>query len=110
VQRSGTPIHRSTDKTTITTLQRVSWEAVAGIVAAVVADRLDELCRIGVDEVSYRRGYRYLTVVADHDRDGAVVPLHRLDRRSSISALSSRASRARGAGGSQILSLRRRQA
>jgi transposase len=26
-----------------------------------------------VDEVSYRKGHRYLTVVADHDRDGAVV-------------------------------------
>jgi transposase len=67
-----------TDKTTITTLLRVSWEAVARIVASVVADqldrtRLDELYRIGVDEVSYRRGHRYLTVVADHDRDGAVV-------------------------------------
>lgn len=35
--------------------------------------RLEELYRIGVDEVSYRKGHRYLTVVADHDRDGAVV-------------------------------------
>ena len=35
--------------------------------------RLDELDRIGVDEVSYRSGHRYLTVVADHDRDGAAV-------------------------------------
>jgi transposase len=26
-----------------------------------------------VDEVSYRKGHRYLTMVADHDRDGAVV-------------------------------------
>jgi transposase len=67
-----------TDKTTITRMLRVSWEAVARIVVTVVADRLDEtrldeLYRIGVDEVSYRRGHRYLTVVADHDRDGAVV-------------------------------------
>jgi transposase len=67
-----------TDKTTITTLLRVSWEAVARIVVTVVAEQLDQarlndLYRIGVDEVSYRRGHRYLTVVADHDRDGAVV-------------------------------------
>jgi transposase len=67
-----------TDKTTITKLLRVSWEAVAHIVAIVVADRLDEarlegLLHIGVDEISYRQGHRYLTVVADHDRDGAVV-------------------------------------
>jgi transposase len=66
------------DKTTITKLLRVSWEAVAKIVIDVVADtiddtRLEELYRIGVDEVSYRKGHRYLTVVADHDRDGAVV-------------------------------------
>jgi transposase len=66
------------DKTTITKLLRVSWEAVAKMVVDVVADtvddaRLDELYRIGVDEVSYRKGHRYLTLVADHDRQGAVV-------------------------------------
>lgn len=67
-----------TDKTTITKLLRCSWEAVARIVVAVVEEeiddsRLDDLYRIGVDEVSYRKGHRYLTVVADHDRAGAVV-------------------------------------
>jgi transposase len=66
------------DKTTITKLLRVSWEAVAKIVVDVVADHIDEgrldgLYRIGVDEVSYRKGHRFLTVVADHDRGGAVV-------------------------------------
>jgi transposase len=67
-----------TDKTTITRLLRCSWRAVADIVTAVVAEALDDtrlngLYRIGVDEVSYRKGHRYLTVVADHDRQGAVV-------------------------------------
>ena len=66
------------DKTAITRLLRCSWEAVANIVSRVVADQLDdsrleEVYRIGVDEVSYRKGHRYLTVVADHDRDGAVI-------------------------------------
>jgi len=66
------------DKTTITKLLRISWEAVAKIVTDVVTDtiddrRLDELFRIGVDEVAYRKGHRYVTVVADHDRQGAVV-------------------------------------
>src|ERR1700683_1807267 len=66
------------DKTMITKLFRVFWEAVATIALDVVAEaiddtRLDELYRIGVDEVSYRKGHRYLTVVADHDRGGAVV-------------------------------------
>ncbi|MBK5229133.1 MAG: ISL3 family transposase, partial [Actinobacteria bacterium] len=66
------------DKTAVAKLLRCSWEAVANIVTRVVADhindsRLDELYRIGVDEVSYRKGHRYLTIVADHDREGAVV-------------------------------------
>jgi transposase len=66
------------DKTTIARLLRVSWAAVANIVTRVVADhiddtRLEDLYRIGIDEVSYRKGHRYLTVVADHDKDGAVV-------------------------------------
>src|SRR5690606_8341598 len=30
-------------------------------------DRLDGLRRIGIDEVAYRKGHRYLTVVVDHD-------------------------------------------
>jgi transposase len=66
------------DKTTTSRLLRVTREAVARAVLRVVADqiddgRLDELYRIGVDEISYRKGHRYLTVVADHDRSGAVV-------------------------------------
>jgi transposase len=60
------------DKTSVGRLLRCSWEAVDHIVARVVAAhiddaRLDGLYRIGVDEISYRRGHRYLTIVADHD-------------------------------------------
>lgn len=67
-----------TDKTTITKLLRTSWETVAAIVVRVVAEhvdgrRLEGIYRIGVDEVSWRAGNRFLTVVADHDRDGAVI-------------------------------------
>ncbi len=56
----------------ISRLLRVSWRSVARIVARVVrelgaGERLQGLRRIGVDDVSYRRGYRFLTVVADHD-------------------------------------------
>jgi transposase len=66
------------DKTTVARLLRVAWETVVAIVVRVVAEhldpaRLERLFRIGVDEVSYRKGHRYLTVVADHDRAGAVV-------------------------------------
>lgn len=61
----------------ISRLLRITWRSVAAIVRRVVAGELDrrrlgELYLIGVDEVSYRRGQRYLTLVADH-ADGAVV-------------------------------------
>jgi transposase len=60
------------DKTSVARLLRCSWEAVDHIVTRVVAahideSRLDNLYRIGVDEISYKRGHRYLTIVADHD-------------------------------------------
>jgi transposase len=66
-----------TDKTTIATLLRCSWKAVDNIIRRVVAENLDTarlqgLYRIGVDEISYKRGHYYLTVVADHD-SGKVV-------------------------------------
>jgi len=66
------------DKTTISRLLRTSWETVAGIVTRVVAEQIDTrrltgLLRIGVDEVAYRKGHRYLTVIADHDQAGRVV-------------------------------------
>lgn len=59
------------DKTAVTRLLRCSWSAVAAIVARVVEEniddsRLDDLFAIGVDEISYKRGHRYLTVVTDH--------------------------------------------
>ena len=65
-------------ETTITRLLRVSFEAVGRIVVMTVNEHLDDrrlndLYRIGVDEVSYRKGHCYLTVVADHDRSGAVI-------------------------------------
>lgn len=59
-------------KAPIAALMRIDWETVGRIVDRVVAERLDprrleRLRLIGVDEVSYRKRHRYLTVVADHD-------------------------------------------
>jgi len=57
----------------LTALLRVAWRTVAAIVARVVADGRDTndllagLTRIGIDEIAYRKGHRYLTVVIDHD-------------------------------------------
>jgi transposase len=61
-----------TDKTSICRLLRVAWETVQGVVTRVVAEhlddsRLDGLLNLGVDEISYKRGHQYLTVIADHD-------------------------------------------
>ncbi|MHB8506552.1 MAG: ISL3 family transposase [Acidimicrobiales bacterium] len=66
-----------TDKTSVATLLRCSWEAVDHIVNRVVDEhlddaRLDGLYHLGVDEISYKRGHNYLTIVADHDQ-GRVV-------------------------------------
>ena len=64
-------------KTPIAGLLRVGWDTVGRIVERVVADQLDErrlagLVAIGCDEISYRRGQRYLTSVVDH-KTGAIV-------------------------------------
>jgi transposase len=65
------------DKTGLARLMRSSWATINTIVARVVADHLDDsrlhgLYRIGVDEISYRRGHTYLTVVVDHDSRNVV--------------------------------------
>lgn len=60
-------------KTAVTELMRIAWRTVGAIVARVSADieasvdRLAGLRRIGIDEISYKRGYKFLTVVVDHD-------------------------------------------
>jgi transposase len=60
-------------KTAVTQLMRIAWRTVGAIIARVWADvedlgdRLNGLTRIGIDEISYKRGHRYLTVVVDHD-------------------------------------------
>jgi transposase len=62
-----------TSKSAVTELMRIAWRTVGSIIERVWADvealgdRLDGLTRIGIDEISYKRGFRYLTVVVDHD-------------------------------------------
>ena len=62
-----------TDKTTVKRLLRIDWATVGRIIARVCADELDpdrlnDLFDIGIDEVSWRKQHRYLTLVADHER------------------------------------------
>ena len=62
-----------TSKTAVTKLMRVAWRTVGAIIARVWADidkqvdRFADLKRIGIDEISYKKGHKYLTVVVDHD-------------------------------------------
>jgi transposase len=60
------------NKTAVKNLLHIAWATVGNIIEQVVARKLDcarleRLCRIGIDEVSYLKGHKYLTVVANHD-------------------------------------------
>jgi transposase len=63
-----------TSKQAVSHLLRVAWATVGKVVTRVAADaeaacdRFDGLRRVGIDEISYKRGHKYLTVVVDHDR------------------------------------------
>jgi transposase len=60
-------------KSTVTALMRIAWRTVGSIIARVWADidathdRFAGLRRIGIDEISYKRGFKFLMVVVDHD-------------------------------------------
>jgi len=60
------------DKTAVSGLMRIAWSTVGSIVERVVGrllphDRLDGLRVIGIDELSYRRHHKYVTIVTDHE-------------------------------------------
>lgn len=65
-------------KSALQDLMRIAWRSVGSIVTRVVADAreakdpLEALVRIGIDEISYKKGHKYLIVVVDHD-SGALV-------------------------------------
>jgi len=64
---------RDAPKTVVSRLMRIDWQTVGRMIERVVAeasageDRLAGLRRIGIDEVAYRKGRRYLLCVTDHD-------------------------------------------
>ena len=63
----------NTSQSAVAQLMRVAWRTVGGVCERVCddaqqdVDLLDGLRRIGIDEISHRKGQRYLTVVVDHD-------------------------------------------
>jgi transposase len=59
------------DRTAICRLVRIDWQTVGRIVGRVAGEqldkrRLDGLFDIGIDEIAWRGGHRYLTLVTDH--------------------------------------------
>jgi transposase len=66
-----------TDKSATCRLTRIDWHTVGRIIKRVAdelidSDRLTGLFEISIDEVAWRKGHRYLTLIADHAR-GCVV-------------------------------------
>ena len=59
------------NRTAVAEVMRLSWNTVGPIIERVVArvlpgDRLDGLTHIGIDELSYRKHHKYVTIVIDH--------------------------------------------
>jgi len=63
----------NTSKTAVSELMRIAWRTVGWICERVMVearaqrDLFADLERLGIDEISVRKGQRYLTVVIDHD-------------------------------------------
>jgi transposase len=80
----------NTSKTAVAELMRVAWRTVGAIIERVAAeavrevDLLDGLCQIGIDEISHRKGQRYLTVVVDHHTGRLVWAAPGRDRRTVL--------------------------
>lgn len=60
------------DHTAVAEFLGISWITVGRIAARLIkeklhTDRFENLRRIGVDEISYRKRHKYITVVVDHD-------------------------------------------
>jgi len=60
-------------KTAVVELIRLAWRTVGTIIERYwqdvedCFDRFENLTRIGIDEISYKKGHKFLTIVVDHD-------------------------------------------
>lgn len=66
-------------KSAVSKRMRIDWKTVGNILNRVShvlqpdpAVRCENLVRIGIDETSYKKGHKYLTVITDHDTGQAV--------------------------------------
>lgn len=73
---------KAAPKSVVAEFMRIDWDTVGRMIERVVdeargasGDWLDGLTRIGIDEVAWRKGHRYLMVVTDH-ATGRIVWTH----------------------------------
>lgn len=66
-------------KSAVAEYMRIDWETVGRCVSRTLKDiepdrsrRLTGLVRIGIDETSYKKGHKYITVVVNHDTNTVV--------------------------------------
>ena len=63
---------------TVSEYLRVSWDTVGPMISRVEAElsigrnRFSHLARIGIDETSYKKGHKYITVIVDHDTNTVI--------------------------------------
>lgn len=68
---------QQTNKTVVSRVMHIAWPTVGNIIRRTVGRRgkplaARRLVRIGIDEISYRRHHKYLTLVADHESGDVV--------------------------------------
>lgn len=66
-------------RSVVSNLMRIDWKSVGAICGRVACDLessreppFDDLKRIGIDETSYKKGHKYLTIIVDHDKSRVV--------------------------------------
>lgn len=66
-------------KTAVSKMQRISWNTIGPIISRFRKDvdpnpshRFDNLRKIGIDETSYKKGHKYLTVIVNHDTNSVI--------------------------------------
>jgi len=75
-------------RTAVTRLMRITWRSVTRIVERVVTELrsrtnlLEDLEVIGIDEISYKKGHKYLTIVVDHRRNRLIYAAEGRDRQA----------------------------
>ena len=66
-------------RSTVSEYMRIDWETVGRCIHRTLNDiepersrRLDGLVNIGIDETSYKKGHKYITVIVNHDTNTVV--------------------------------------